>query len=62
MARCPELIRPRWRSHSQFWQMLVGAARRDSPRALHWAHCIGVCLIGAEDAAGAAPSPRAPPR
>ena len=62
MARCPELIRPRWRSHSQFWQMLVGAARRDSPRALHWAHCIGVCLIGAEDGAGTAPSPRAPPR
>jgi hypothetical protein len=61
MARRPELIRPRWRLHPQFWQTLVGAARRDSPRALHWAHCIGVCLIGAEDGAGAAP-PRPPPR
>jgi hypothetical protein len=61
MARSPDLIRPRWRLHPQFWQMLVGAARRDSPRALHWAHCIGVCLIGAEDGAGAVP-PRPPPR
>ena len=61
MARCPDLIRPRWRLHPQFWQTLVGAARRDSPRALHWAHCIGVCLIGAEDGTIAAP-PRPPPR
>jgi len=62
MARCPGLIRPRWRLHPQFWLTLAGAARRDSPRALHWAHCIGVCLIGAEDGTGAAPPPRPPPR
>jgi hypothetical protein len=61
LARGPDRIRPRWRRHPQFWQTLLGAARRDSPRALHWAHCIGVCLIGAEDGAGAAPL-RPPPR
>jgi hypothetical protein len=61
LARSPDLIRPRWRLHPQFWQTLVAAARRDSPRALHWAHCIGVCLIGAEDGAGAEPQ-RTPPR
>jgi hypothetical protein len=52
-------IRPRWRQHAYFWETLVGAARRDSTAALDWAHCIGLCLIGAEDHA---PSPRRRPR
>ena len=50
LARHPEAIRPRWRTHAQFWQVLVGAACRCSVEALEWAHCIGLCLIGAEDA------------
>lgn len=50
LALDPATIRPRWRSHVQFWQVLVGAASRSSAAALQWAHCIGLCLIGADDA------------
>jgi hypothetical protein len=50
LARHPASIRPRWRTHGQFWQVLVGAACRSSIAALEWAQCIGLCLIGAEDA------------
>ena len=50
LARHPAAIRPRWRTHGQFWQVLVGAACRSSIAALEWAQCIGLCLIGAEDA------------
>jgi hypothetical protein len=55
LARDPRTIRPRWRLHSNFWQTLVGASRRDSPAAVEWAHCIGLCLIGADERA---PLPR----
>ena len=55
LARDPRTIRPRWRLHANFWQTLLGAARRDSPAAVEWAHCIGVCLIGADERA---PAPR----
>jgi hypothetical protein len=55
LARDPRTIRPRWRLHANFWQALVGAARRDSPAAVEWAHCIGLCLTGADDQA---PLPR----
>ena len=54
LARHPAAIRPRWRTHAQFWQLLVGAACRSSVAALEWAHCIGLCLIGAEVATPAA--------
>jgi hypothetical protein len=57
-ASSPRLIRPRWRLHTRFWETLIGAARRDSPQALHWACCIGVCLIGADDAASTPLPPR----
>jgi len=49
LALHPATIRPRWRSHVRFWQVLVGAASRSSSAALEWAHCIGLCLIGADD-------------
>jgi hypothetical protein len=49
LALDPATIRPRWRTHAQFWQVLVGAASRSSAAALQWAHCIGLCLIGAGD-------------
>jgi len=55
LARDPLTIRPRWRLHANFWQTLVGASRRDSPAAVEWAHCIGLCLIGADERA---PLPR----
>lgn len=51
VAAEPGLIRPRWPRHVRFWAMLAGAARRDSPAALRWAHCVGVCLLGSGDAA-----------
>lgn len=50
VAADPGLIRPRWPRQERFWAMLAGAARRDSPAALRWAHCVGVCLLGAGDA------------
>jgi hypothetical protein len=49
LALDPATIRPRWRSQVRFWQLLVGAASRSSAAALEWAHCIGLCLIGADD-------------
>lgn len=55
LAQDLRAIRPRWRQHAYFWETLAGAARRDSSAALEWAHCIGLCLIGADDHA---PSPR----
>jgi len=55
LARDPRTIRPRWPLHANFWQTLVGASRRDSPAAVEWAHCIGLCLIGADERA---PLPR----
>ena len=48
LALDPATIRPRWRAHAQFWQVLVGASSRSSAAALQWAHCIGLCLIGAD--------------
>ena len=54
----PAAIRPRWRAHGQFWQLLVGAACRSSVAGLEWAHCIGLCLIGAGDAPPAPASRR----
>ncbi len=56
VAASPRAIRPRWRVHLRFWQTLLGAARRGSPGALQWAHCIGLCLLGAADG-DAAPAP-----
>jgi hypothetical protein len=58
LAGNPRLIRPRWRLHVRFWEMLVGAARRASPAALQWAYCTGLCLIGIDDEVPVPPSPR----
>jgi len=54
VAAQPGIARPRWPDHLRFWEMLEAAARRDSAVALQWAHCVGVCLLGIDDA-GAAP-------
>jgi len=61
-AASPGFVRPRWPCHLRFWEMLEVAARRDSPVAMQWAHCVGVCLLGADDAsaAGAALGRRRP--
>lgn len=48
VAEQPGLVRPRWPDHLRFWEMLEAAARRDSPVAMQWAHCVGVCLLGVE--------------
>jgi hypothetical protein len=61
LAANPGLVRPRWPGHLRYWEMLAAAARRASPEALQWAHCVGVCLLGAEDGP-AAPDPRNGPR
>jgi hypothetical protein len=61
LACDPAAIRPRWRAHEQFWQVLVGAACRSSNAGLEWAHCIGLCLLGAGDALPA-PAGRRRPR
>jgi hypothetical protein len=53
LAGNPWTIRPRWRRHARFWDMLVAAARRGTPSALQWAHCVGLCLIDASDGAAA---------
>jgi len=53
-AASPGFVRPRWPCHLRFWEMLEVAARRDSPVAMQWAHCVGVCLLGADDASAAA--------
>jgi hypothetical protein len=62
-AAGPRVVRPRWRLHERFWEMLVSAARRGTPNALQWAHCIGLCLLGAADCdATPAPSRHRPRR
>ncbi len=48
LADCPSLIRPRWPAHSRFWGMLQGAATAKCPLSLQWAHCVGICLLGAD--------------
>jgi hypothetical protein len=49
VAASSRVVRPRWRLHERFWEMLVSAARRGTPNALQWAHCSGLCLLGAAD-------------
>ena len=60
-AVSPRLIRPRWRMHARFWETLALAARRGTPTALQWAHCIGLSLLDAADG-DVAPPPRRRPR
>jgi len=48
LATWPGLIRPRWPAHQQFWATLAGAGRRNTTVALQWAHCFGICLLGAD--------------
>jgi len=48
LALDPALIHLRWRQQERYWQLLVGAASRDSPRTMQWAHCIGLCLMGSD--------------
>lgn len=62
IATGPRVIRPRWRLHSRFWEMLAAAARRGTPTALQWAHCIGLSLLGAADGDVAPAPPRRRPR
>jgi hypothetical protein len=62
IAGSPRMIRPRWRLHSRFWEMLAAAARRGTPAALQWAHCVGLCLVGAADGEVAPAPPRRRPR
>jgi hypothetical protein len=50
VAADPGLIRPRWPTHVRFWAMFAGAARRASPEALRWTHCVGLCLLGSDEA------------
>lgn len=59
----PASIRPRWRWNVHFWETLVAAAGCSSPAALEWAHCIGLCLIGAaDDPPASLPAKRRPRR
>lgn len=62
LAGSAHVIRPRWRLHARFWEMLAATARRGSPGALQWAHCVGLSLLGAADADAAAPPPRRRPQ
>jgi hypothetical protein len=65
IAALPDLIRPRWPAHARFWAMLRGAARANSPSSLQRAHCLGICLLGAdlnEAGGGALPPRHRPPR
>ena len=55
LAESSAVVRPRWRHHLRFWQLLASAAARGSPAALQWACCIGLCLTGSGDA-GPAPA------
>lgn len=50
LAGSPRVIRPRWRLHARFWEMLAAAAGRGTPTALQWAHCVGLSLLVAADA------------
>ena len=56
LAEDAAVVRPRWRRHVRFWQLLAAAAARSSPAALQWACCIGLCLTGSGDA-GPGPAP-----
>ena len=58
----PRAIRPRWRLHARFWEVLAMAARRGTPTALQWAYCIGLSLLDAADADVARLPPRRRPR
>jgi hypothetical protein len=63
LAACPGLIRPRWPAHPRFWAMLRGAARGNSSSSLQRAHCVGICLLGADlNGLNGAPSAPTPPR
>jgi hypothetical protein len=67
LAGCQDLIRPRWPAHPRFWATLRGAARVNSPSSRQWAHCFGMCLLGADlsdrGVPGSSPTPRhRPPR
>lgn len=62
IAVTPRLIRPRWRLHVRFWEVLAMAARRGTPTALQWAHCIGLSLLDAADGNVAPLPPRRRPR
>jgi hypothetical protein len=62
IAVSPRVIRPRWRLHARFWEMLAMAARRGTPTALQWAHCIGLSLLDAADGDAAPLPPRRRPR
>jgi hypothetical protein len=45
VASWPGLIRPRWPSHSRYWNLLAGAAEGDKETELSWAYSAGVCLL-----------------
>jgi hypothetical protein len=62
VAGSARVIRPRWRLHARFWDLLTLSARRGTPGALQWAHCIGLCLLGAADGEVASAPPRRRPR
>ena len=62
IAVCPRVVRPRWRLHARFWETLAMAARRGTPTALQWAHCIGLSLLEAADGDVAPLPPRRRPR
>lgn len=62
VAGSARVIRPRWRLHARFWELLTLSARRGTPGALQWAHCIGLCLLGAADGDVAPAPPRRRPR
>ena len=49
IAAGPRAIRPRWRLHARFWEMLAMSARRGTPTAMQWAHCVGLSLLSAAD-------------
>jgi hypothetical protein len=51
LAWSPGLVCARWPRHQRFWEMLVGAAQRDSAGALQWTHCVGLCLFGSDGSA-----------
>jgi hypothetical protein len=51
LAWNPGLVCARWPRHQRFWEMLIGAAQRDSAGALQWTHCVGLCLFGSESLA-----------
>ena len=62
LAGSARVIRPRWRLHARFWEMLTLSAQRGTPGALQWAHCVGLCLLGAADGDASVAPPRRRPR